>query len=61
MEVCCPMPRPFTPVTKVGVVKWDMALDDGIIDFVLNTGNVGVAVDFGAVYNISDYFTLSAS
>ena len=35
--------------------------DNDIIDFVLNTGNVGVAVDIGAVYNLGDYFTLSAS
>ncbi len=39
----------------------DMDTDDGILDFVLNTGNVGVAFDFGAVYNLDDYFTLSAS
>ena len=42
-------------------ISEDMDADNGIIDFVLNTGNVGVAVDFGAVYNIGDYFTLSAS
>ena len=32
-----------------------------ILDFALNTGNVGFAVDLGAIYNIGDYFTLSAS
>jgi len=42
-------------------ISEDMDTDDGILDFVLNTGNVGVAFDFGAVYNFDDYFTLSAS
>ena len=39
----------------------EMDTDDGILDFVFNVGNVGFAVDLGAVYNIGDYFTLSAS
>jgi len=38
-----------------------MDTDDGILDFAFNMGNVGFAVDLGAVYNIGDYFTLSAS
>ncbi len=42
-------------------IKEDMDTDEGIIDFILNTGNMGFAVDLGAVYNIADYFTLSAS
>lgn len=42
-------------------IKEDMDTDAGIIDFILNTGNMGIAVDLGAVYNITDYFTLSAS
>ncbi|MCK4631570.1 MAG: hypothetical protein KAT40_09005, partial [Bacteroidales bacterium] len=42
-------------------IKEDMDTDEGIIDFILNTGNMGVAVDLGAVYHIADYFTLSAS
>lgn len=42
-------------------IKEVMDTDEGIIDFILNSGNMGAAVDLGAVYNISDYFTLSAS
>jgi len=42
-------------------ISEDIDTDDGIFDFVLNQGNMGFAVDLGAVYNIGDYFTLSAS
>ncbi|MBE9509787.1 MAG: hypothetical protein IMY71_02830 [Bacteroidetes bacterium] len=42
-------------------ISEEMDTDDGIIDFIMNTGNMGVAVDLGAVYDITDDFTLSAS